>query len=135
MAAPLDTAAEWPQAHISGPTTACWTSRRAWTLVLDGVPDGGGPFCGAIYLDELRSGDAALPPRAFRRVQPLPRKRAGRQRPPKCGSQRQPARLGGRIVYPNAAGGVSVLDVASRNTWDLRPRAAAPARRPMGALS
>jgi hypothetical protein len=127
MTAPLDTAAAWPQAHISGSDNGRLDFPISLdSLVLDGVPDGGGPFSGAIYLDDLSTGDVTAP----QADAPAPAANTvpGTPTAPPAASG-PPAGLTGHIVYTSGAGGatsVSVLDVANRNTWELRGNARQP---------
>jgi WD40-like Beta Propeller Repeat len=123
MVAPLDTTAAWPQGHISG-----LDNRRLDfpisldALVLDGVPDRGGPFAGAIYVDDLGATDLTAPqtPVATSRI-------TGTPAPPATG--KPPTGLTGHIVYTSSTGGataISVLDVANLSTWQLRSDARQP---------
>jgi Tol biopolymer transport system component len=121
LEAPLDAAAAWPQAHISGADNGRLDFPISLdSLVLDGVPDGGGPFTGTIYLDDLSAGDATAPkvPAAASAVPVASPAASG-----------PPTGLTGHIVYTSGAGNataVSVLDVAKRNTWELRGNARQP---------
>lgn len=136
MTAALDTAADWPQGHISGPDNGRLDFPIALaSLVLDGVPDGGGPFSGAIYIDDLGTGSVvasapAAPAPAATAVVPAPGAPAPAAPPAAAPpAAAAPSGLGGHIVYASSSGGgtsVSVLDVASRSTWELRGSARQP---------
>jgi Tol biopolymer transport system component/tRNA A-37 threonylcarbamoyl transferase component Bud32 len=119
MTAPLDMAAPWPQAHISGPDNGRLDypiSLQA--LVLDGVPDGGGPFQGTIYLDDLVT--AAGGPGPVSQPTPSGGGDAVQPTPTTATAAPPPSGLTGLIAYTANGGqgrGVYVLDVASGNTW------------------
>ena len=112
MTAQLDTSAPWPQDHISGPDNSKLDYPiRLYALVLDSVSDH--PTKGAIYLDELVTGETAqanATPKATTTVTatatPVP----------------VAAPLSGHIAYAAASGGttnVMVLDVATGNAWNV----------------
>jgi len=119
MVAVLDTRAEWPQGHISGPDNGKLDYPISLdALVLDAVPDGGGPFSGAIYLDNLEI--ASVDSR---------RTEARTTAVPTLATTAAPAGLAGHIVYTRSTGNttaVYVLDVANRQTWELRGNARQP---------
>ena len=124
LEAPLDTTAAWPQAHISGTDNGRLDFPISLdSLVLDGVPDGGGPFSDAIYVDDLGTGDVTAPQAAA----PAPAANtapAAPAAPPAASSP--PAGLTGHIVYTSGAGGATAvwaLDVANRNTWEVHSNA------------
>ncbi len=137
MTASLDTTAPWPQAHISGPDNGVLDFPISLdSFVFDGVPDGGGPFSGAIYLDDLSTSDvaAAQPTISAAAATAAPVVQAEKT-PTQAAVSGPPAGLTGHIAYTSGTGdgtGVSVLDVANRNTWDLRPWARQPAMAPDG---
>lgn len=120
MTAVLDTTAPWPQDHISGSDNGRLDYPISLdAFVLDGVPDGGGPFSGAIYLDDLATG--AAPPAA-------PESPAAGA-PAALPAAVPLAGLSGHIVYTSSTGGAAgvwVLDVANKNTWRLFPNARQP---------
>ena len=127
LEAPLDTAADWPQGHISGTDNGRLDFPISLdSLVLDGVPDGGGPFAGAIYLDDLSTGDVTAP-QAVTPALAATTAPAAPAAPPAASGP--PAALTGHIVYTSGAGGatgISVLDVANRSTWELHGSARQP---------
>lgn len=118
--APLDVNAEWPAGHISGPDNGKLDFPISFqAFVLDGVPDGGGPFRGALYLDDLatsnetvgssgasnQGGGGGAQPSAPAAPAPAPA---------------APAALGGHITFTSVNGGVTgvyVVDAASKNVW------------------
>lgn len=125
MTAALDTSAPWPQGHISGADNGRLDYPISLdAFVLDGVPDKGGPFAGAIYLDDLATGEA--PPTAVAAPPGQPAAAATAAPAPAAGP---PSGLSGHIVYTSNTGGapgVWVLDVANKNTWRLFPNARQP---------
>jgi len=126
MIASLDTTASWPQAHISGPDNGRLDFPITLdSVVLDGVPDGGGPFSGAIYVDDLGTSDVAVS-QAPTQPSAAPAATAGPAAPAPPAASAPPAGLAGHIVYTSGAGGATavwVLDVGNRNTWELRGNA------------
>ena len=109
MTANLDTSADWPQDHISGPDNGKLDYPiRLYALVLDSVS--GQPTKGVVYLDELVTGAAAPPT-----VAPTAASPATTPAP-------VAAPLSGHIAYAAASGNttnVMVLDVATGNTWGV----------------
>jgi eukaryotic-like serine/threonine-protein kinase len=125
MTAPLDTAAAWPQTHISGTDNGRLDFPISLdSLVLDGVPDGGGPFLGAIYVDDLGTGDVTAPQAAAPAPAANTAPAAAPAAPPAASSP--PVGLSGHIVYTSGTGGATgiwALDVTNRNTWEVHSNA------------
>ncbi len=120
MTAQLDTTADWPQDHISGPDNGKLDYPiRLYALVLDSVSDH--PTKGVVYLDELVVGDktaANATPAATGTPQGTGTPSAAATNTPAPA----PAALSGHIVYAMAAGGttnVMALDVASGETKQI----------------
>ena len=111
MTAKLDTSAEWPQDHISGPDNGKLDYPiQLYGLVLDSIsPDASS---GAIYLDKLIVGESAsegdATPQPDATATPAP--------------SSAPASLSGHIAYARASGAtteVMVLDVATGDSWSI----------------
>ena len=116
LSAALNPAAPWPQAHISGPDNGKLDfpiSLQA--LVFDGVPDGGGPFNGAIYLDDLGVGEASAVAGTGGGAS------AGATATPATGAPAAgaPTGLSGRIVYTSGTG-VYLVDVSTGKSGQFR---------------
>lgn len=122
MVVALDTQAEWPQGHISGPDNGQLDYPISLdAFVLDAIPDGGGPFAGTIYLDDLGIASAGTQ-RTEAKGTTSPTAAAPAAPP-------APADLRGHIVYTRSTGNTTaiyVLDVANRQTWELRGNARQP---------
>ena len=113
MTAKLDTSAEWPQDHISGPDNGKLDYPiRLYGIVLDSISQDASK--GAIYLDELVVGNSTA--ENVPKSTPAPGATATQTPAP------PPAALSGHIAYARANGGtteVRVLDVATGNSWPI----------------
>jgi len=124
MTLQLDTAAPWPQAHISGSDNGRLDYPVSlYALVLDVVPQANiSRYKGTIYIDDLtyETGQTASAPTS-RADTAVPQ--------PTAAAPSSVGALTGHIVYAIAAGGstdLMVVDVANRNTWKLATNARQP---------
>jgi serine/threonine protein kinase len=128
MALRLDPSAPWPHDHISGPTNDGLTYPLALSaLVLDGAPDGGGPFKGQIYFDDLTVGTV---PGADGTATPATG--PGASATPVSASPTPAGPPGGHIVFAQARQGTTdivALDVINKDMWVVRPDGRQPAIR------
>ena len=136
MTLSLDTAAPWPQGHISGPNNGKLDYPITfYALVLDAVPrTGASAYSGSVYLDDLAVGEGTAPsalstpggaPVSSKVATPVGTSAASAP----------PAGVAGRIVYTGANGGstdVYVLNTADTSTRRLFANARQPDIRPDG---
>lgn len=116
----LDTTADWPQVHISGPDNGRLDYPiRLYAIVLDAVASE--RVTGVVYLDDLAVGEASDV------AAPTARATSGAaSSAPATSPQPASASLSGHIVYASGGNTIMVLDVATGKTWPIANNARQP---------